>query len=191
MGKALLRRRGASATISSETIAVGPLEVDIPGRRARVNGVDVDGDRFKPGWTAYQWRVIHESTDVTALLAPGRNVLGARLAGQPRVGLAAVLEHYLHMTLAKEHSAVDWSTRPLPEPWLRYAALDVEQFHLDHVEGVTGINQNLPLIGATAIDILASQLYHNEQGLPQRPVFSMIEGFWVDGQTAPPRRPAG
>ena len=28
--------------------------------------------------------------------------------------------------LAKEHSAVDWSTRPLPEPWLRYAALDVE-----------------------------------------------------------------
>ena len=74
---------------------------------------------------------------------------------------------------------------------IAYAALDVEQFHLDHVEGVTGINQNLPLIGATAIDILASQLYHNEQGLPQRPVFSMIEGFWVDGQTAPPRRPAG
>ncbi|ALI25063.1 DNA-binding response regulator [Mycolicibacterium fortuitum] len=40
--KALLRRRGASATFSSETIQVGPLEVDIPGRRARVNGVDVD-----------------------------------------------------------------------------------------------------------------------------------------------------
>ncbi|HMO11726.1 MAG TPA: HRDC domain-containing protein, partial [Actinotalea sp.] len=28
--------------------------------------------------------------------------------------------------LAKEHSAVDWSTRPLPPEWLRYAALDVE-----------------------------------------------------------------
>jgi len=40
--KALLRRRGATATSSSETIMVGPLEVDIPGRRARVNGVDVD-----------------------------------------------------------------------------------------------------------------------------------------------------
>ena len=35
-------RRGATATSSSETITVGPLEVDIPGRRARVNGVDVD-----------------------------------------------------------------------------------------------------------------------------------------------------
>ncbi|HET7304502.1 MAG TPA: ribonuclease D [Segeticoccus sp.] len=52
--------------------------------------------------------------------------LGARLAGLPKVGLAAVVEHYLGVTLAKEHSAVDWSSRPLPEPWLRYAALDVE-----------------------------------------------------------------
>ena len=52
--------------------------------------------------------------------------LGARLLGMPRVGLAAVIEHYLGISLAKEHSAVDLSTRPLPEPWLRYAALDVE-----------------------------------------------------------------
>ncbi|MFB9796795.1 HRDC domain-containing protein [Arthrobacter citreus] len=52
--------------------------------------------------------------------------LAARLAGLPRVGLAAVIENLLGFTLAKEHSAADWSTRPLPEPWLRYAALDVE-----------------------------------------------------------------
>jgi ribonuclease D len=52
--------------------------------------------------------------------------LGSRLAGLQRVGLAAVVEELLGLSLAKEHSAVDWSTRPLPEPWLRYAALDVE-----------------------------------------------------------------
>jgi ribonuclease D len=52
--------------------------------------------------------------------------LGSRLAGLERVGLAAVVEQLLGLSLAKEHSAVDWSTRPLPEPWLRYAALDVE-----------------------------------------------------------------
>lgn len=52
--------------------------------------------------------------------------LGSRLAGLPRVGLATVVEHYLGVTLAKEHSAVDWSERPLPRPWLTYAALDVE-----------------------------------------------------------------
>lgn len=52
--------------------------------------------------------------------------LAARLAGLPRVGLAAVIENLLGLGLAKEHSAVDWSTRPLPDAWLGYAALDVE-----------------------------------------------------------------
>jgi len=52
--------------------------------------------------------------------------LAARLLGMPRVGLAAVVEELLGVTLAKEHSAADWSTRPLPQPWLTYAALDVE-----------------------------------------------------------------
>ncbi|UNX56391.1 HRDC domain-containing protein [Georgenia sp. TF02-10] len=52
--------------------------------------------------------------------------LAARLLGRQRVGLAAVVEDYFGYALAKEHSAADWSTRPLPESWLRYAALDVE-----------------------------------------------------------------
>ncbi|GEL93753.1 HRDC domain-containing protein [Cellulomonas composti] len=52
--------------------------------------------------------------------------LAARLLGLERVGLAAVVAETLGLGLAKEHSAVDWSTRPLPPEWLRYAALDVE-----------------------------------------------------------------
>ncbi|WP_454044044.1 HRDC domain-containing protein [Cellulosimicrobium sp. Marseille-Q8652] len=52
--------------------------------------------------------------------------LAARLLGMERVGLAAVVAELLGLGLAKEHSAVDWSTRPLPPEWLRYAALDVE-----------------------------------------------------------------
>ncbi|WP_296664372.1 HRDC domain-containing protein [Demequina sp.] len=52
--------------------------------------------------------------------------LGARLLGWPKVGLAAVVERELGFALAKEHSAQDWSTRPLPHDWLVYAALDVE-----------------------------------------------------------------
>lgn len=52
--------------------------------------------------------------------------LAGRLAGFPRVGLGAMVESVLSFILEKGHSAVDWSTRPLPGPWLRYAALDVE-----------------------------------------------------------------
>lgn len=52
--------------------------------------------------------------------------LGARLAGLPKVGLGALCEHFCQVSLAKEHSAVDWSLRPLIDEWLNYAALDVE-----------------------------------------------------------------
>ena len=51
--------------------------------------------------------------------------LGARIAGCPRVGLGALCESLLEISLAKEHSAVDWSIRPLQQEWLDYAALDV------------------------------------------------------------------
>lgn len=51
--------------------------------------------------------------------------LAARLLGHERVGLGAVVEQTLGITLAKAHSASDWSTRPLPDSWLEYAALDV------------------------------------------------------------------
>lgn len=55
--------------------------------------------------------------------------LAARLAGEPKVGLGSLTESMLGLRLAKEHSAADWSTRPLPESWLRYAALDVDVLH--------------------------------------------------------------
>ncbi|WP_320538040.1 HRDC domain-containing protein [Pseudarthrobacter sp. IC2-21] len=80
-----------------------------------------------------EWILHAASQDLPCLLELGMwpdklfdTELAARLAGLPRVGLAAVIEQLLGFGLAKEHSAADWSTRPLPEPWLRYAALDVE-----------------------------------------------------------------
>lgn len=52
--------------------------------------------------------------------------LAGRLLGLARVGLASMTSALLGIGLRKEHSAADWSTRPLPADWLVYAALDVE-----------------------------------------------------------------
>ncbi|HEY1702202.1 MAG TPA: HRDC domain-containing protein [Trebonia sp.] len=52
--------------------------------------------------------------------------LAGRLLGYPRVALGTMLEEVLGYRLAKEHSAADWSIRPLTQEMLRYAALDVE-----------------------------------------------------------------
>ncbi|MGI6878258.1 HRDC domain-containing protein [Microbacterium sp. gxy059] len=79
-----------------------------------------------------EWVFHAASQDLPSLaelgLAPPRlfdTELSARLLGWDRVGLAAVVERTLGITLKKEHSAADWSTRPLPQSWLEYAALDV------------------------------------------------------------------
>ncbi|UGY94169.1 ribonuclease D [Streptomyces gobiensis] len=109
-----LRRAGAG------TALVDPVGCpDLSGLGAMLDGTE--------------W-VLHAATqDLPCLreigMVPGRlfdTELAGRLAGFPRVGLGPMVENVLGYALEKGHSAVDWSTRPLPEPWLRYAALDVE-----------------------------------------------------------------
>jgi ribonuclease D len=84
--------------------------------------------------TGVDWILHAASQDLVCLaevgLKPTASVfdteLAGRLLGLPRVGLGPLIETQLGFSLAKEHSAADWSTRPLPESWLNYAALDVE-----------------------------------------------------------------
>lgn len=80
-----------------------------------------------------EWILHAASQDLACLREVGLNPtrlfdteLAARLLGYPRVGLATLVESILGQAMRKEHSAVDWSQRPLPAPWLEYAALDVE-----------------------------------------------------------------
>ncbi|GLZ80133.1 ribonuclease D [Actinorhabdospora filicis] len=109
-----LRREGAG------TILIDPL----PFADLRTLGAALDG---------VEWILHAASQDLPCLaelaLRPTTlfdTELGARLAGFERVGLAAITERLLGYTLEKHHSAADWSTRPLPDSWLTYAALDVE-----------------------------------------------------------------
>ncbi|MCS4484421.1 HRDC domain-containing protein [Gleimia sp. 6138-11-ORH1] len=78
--------------------------------------------------------ILHDADqDIASLRLAGLEIpelfdtmLAARLLGLQRFGLAAVCEQFLGLTLDKNHQNDDWSTRPLPRAWLRYAALDVE-----------------------------------------------------------------
>lgn len=80
-----------------------------------------------------EWVLHAASQDLPALAEVGLEPsmlfdteLAGRLLNRPRVGLAALTESELGVRLAKEHSAADWSRRPIPVAWLTYAALDVE-----------------------------------------------------------------
>jgi len=108
-------------------------------RRAGSGTLLVDPDAVSPldplaeALTGTEWVLHAASQDLPCLEEIGLRPtalfdteLAGRLLGHPRVGLAALTESVLGYRLEKGHAAVDWSTRPLPEPWLRYAALDVE-----------------------------------------------------------------
>lgn len=109
-----LRREGAGSFL------VDPVDIEDFAPLARVLGED-------------EW-ILHAATqDLPCLTELGLHPaalfdteLAGRLLGYPRVGLATLVETVLGFRMRKEHSAVDWSTRPLPSPWLEYAALDVE-----------------------------------------------------------------
>lgn len=99
-----------------------------------LNAVDADWGEFNLAVGDDATWIIHDSMqDLPGFIDLGMTInrlfdteMAARLLGLKRFGLAAVTEHYLGITLAKEHSAADWSYRPLPRDWRNYAALDVE-----------------------------------------------------------------
>ncbi|WP_018634917.1 HRDC domain-containing protein [Parafrankia elaeagni] len=109
-----IRRRGAG------TLLIDPVALpDLSGVQAAVGEAE--------------WVLHAASQDLPCLAELGLHPstlfdteLAGRLLGYERVGLGAMVERVLGYGLEKGHSAADWSTRPLPEPWLRYAALDVE-----------------------------------------------------------------
>ncbi len=89
--------------------------------------------RFANATNELPWVIHAASQDLTCLadlkLVPTQILdteLASRILGLPKVALGTITEHYLGLKLAKEHSAVDWSIRPLPKAWLDYAALDVD-----------------------------------------------------------------
>jgi len=94
---------------------------------------DVDLTELIAPLNSKTWLLHAATQDLPCLAELGFNPAGlidteltARIAGLERVGLGSVCEVLLELELAKEHSAADWSQRPLTEEMLDYAALDVD-----------------------------------------------------------------
>jgi ribonuclease D len=109
-----LRREGAG------TVLIDPIACpDLSGLQAAMAGVEAvlhaaSQDLPCLAEISYQPRELFDTE------------LAGRLLGYPRVALGTMLEEVLGFRLAKEHSAADWSVRPVPAEMLKYAALDVE-----------------------------------------------------------------
>ena len=45
----------------------------------------------------------------------------------------------------------------------------------------SGMQQNQPLIGAWAVELLVSRVLHRDFGIPATPHIEMVESRWIDG----------
>ena len=68
------------------------------------------------------------------------------------------------------------------------APVDLGFVHLDlptHLKRakVAGIDQLWEIVGAGALELVATQLYSNTCGVPNHPVTQLVEGAWVEGRT--------
>ncbi len=57
-------------------------------------------------------------------------------------------------------------------------------------DGIAGIDEQMDLLGAAAVEVLVPMLQRNERGLPASPHYTLIEGRWVERPTVRPL-PAG
>ena len=130
------------------------LQVDQPIRHARlyataqgvyqlwINGLPVGDQALAPGWTDYRRRLQVQTYDVTTLLRPGANAIGAALAdgwfrGKVGMGWPSIYGHQLalkaklRVTYA-DGSEQDWDTdaqwRSSPGPWIQADLQDGERY---------------------------------------------------------------
>ena len=81
----------------------------------------------------YDLRILHRDYGFTASHLFDTRI-AAQLLNEPGIGLAALLEKYLGVTLDKKYQRADWSVRPLIPEMLAYAAGDTR--HLPQLRDI-------------------------------------------------------
>lgn len=52
-----------------------------------------------------------------------------------------------------------------------------------HIDGITGVHQNIEQMGVSAVDMLVSRLQQGETGIPKVAKVESVEGTWIEGET--------
>ena len=131
---------------------------------------------------------------------------GAMLTAQQGLPRARRVPAFLQIERARTDRGLfyDWFDRYRPDvllslynvvfPWLKDRGLRVPkdigviqlEWRESHAE-ISGMNQHNDAVGEAAVDMVVSQIHHNETGIPAFPRATLIGASWVDGQSVRPQ----
>lgn len=131
---------------------------------------------------------------------------GAMLTAQQSLPRARRVPAFLQIDRARTERGVfyDWFDRHRPDvllslynvvfPWLKEHGLRIPkdvgviqlEWRASHAE-ISGMNQHNDAVGEAAVDLVVSQIHHNETGIPVFPRATLIGASWVDGESVRPQ----
>ena len=127
--------------------------------------------------------------------------LGAQLTLTPRRRLAPLLIPFSQFTTG---AICHWVAETRPDVILVHAtgcnlelpgelaklSRPIPLVALDHEksDACAGIDQQFRLSGRLLMDTLSSQILHNQRGIPETPILSMVKGLWVDHESLAPKK---
>lgn len=131
---------------------------------------------------------------------------GAMLTAQQALPRARRVPAFLQIDRARTERSVfyEWFDRHRPDvllslynvvfPWLKEHGLRIPrdvgiiqlEWRASHAE-ISGMNQHNDAVGEAAVDLVVSQIHHNETGIPVFPRATLIGASWVDGESVRPQ----
>jgi len=108
---------------------------------------------------------------------PAAPLFDRRVEQGPEAFRQWIEEHGIRMVLDQGVTMLPRLKR-LPKSW------NVRLFTLQRETAtgrrISGIDQNMPLVGAKAVDLVSAYLYRNETGVPENAALSHVPGVWID-----------
>lgn len=145
--------------------------------------VDARSDHTYSGAMLNFQQKIPAKDRVPLLLFPENN-----LAQEADVFCAWFRKNHPDVVITFDSYVPDWLRKKLKLRIPEDVGLVVHDWVERHA-GFAGIHHRRPHVAAAAVDLLATQLTHNERGIPEVPRQILIPPAWIDGASIRPAKP--
>jgi LacI family transcriptional regulator len=133
----------------------------------------------------YSGALLHHQQRIRARERLPLLIVPDKLAGGRKPFCAWFRRHRPDVVISFHTYVPEWLTRDLGQRIPEDVGLVVHDW-TERMTGFAGIHHRRPHMAAAAVDLVATQLMHNERGVPEVPRQILIPPAWIDGPSIRP-----